>query len=177
MAKKNSRAESRRRRDAEIRFRFPELFYRIYRRKLRIEDEINSPRLRRILARLQGARKDAYSLYSSFCATRKTGQRTSKMGKLFHPRSLRSARTHEFIGVEPSLRGRGGGGLISSNMQWDFHINKWRLVQRKWCIVALGRSCAGGGVQKRRFEAIFLHPLFGSGRQNEKFRKRRAVNR
>ena len=43
----------------------------------------NLCRLRRILVRLQGAQKCAYSLYANLCATQQAGQKTSKMCKLF----------------------------------------------------------------------------------------------
>ncbi len=46
--------------------------------RLRIEEEINFPYGDGISFVFKSRNKDAYSLYSSFCATRKTGQRTSK---------------------------------------------------------------------------------------------------
>jgi len=47
------------------------------------------PRLRRILVRIQGALRGAYSLSVSLNATPNTGQKTSKMGALFLATSLK----------------------------------------------------------------------------------------
>jgi len=48
----------------------------------------NAPGLRRILVRIQGALRGAYSLSVPLNATQNTGQKTSKMGALFLATSL-----------------------------------------------------------------------------------------